>query len=72
MDDIIRLVLNQIGHITPIVLRYDGAYAFNVFYHLLPLLIRKVGQPLMRCDSFICIKSYHHIAIFSGFIDDVN
>ena len=72
MNDIIRLILQEVWNVTPFVLRDYRRYTFDVFYHILTLLIRQIRQALMRSNRLIGIQTNHHVAIFGTFVDDIN
>jgi hypothetical protein len=72
MDDIIGLVLQQIGNIAPLLLGYNPAYTLDVLHHHFPLFIREIGKSLVGSNSRIGEKPYDELPIFGSLIDDID
>ena len=72
VDDVVGLVVKQVGHIAPFVLWHHAAHAFDVFHHILALFIAHVGQPAVRGDGLVGEQAYHHLAVAGTFVDDVD
>jgi len=55
MNYIVRLVFEQVGNITPVVLRDDLGNSLYVLYQVLVLLICQIRQALMGGDGLVCV-----------------
>ena len=72
MDDVVGLVLQQVGHVAPFVLGDDLADAVDGTDDGLALLVGEVGQPLVDGYRLVGEEADDHITIFGTFVDDVD
>ena len=72
VDDVVGLVLQQVGDIAPFVLRDDLADAIDMLDDSLALLVGEVRQTLVGGDGLIGEEADDHVTIFGTFVDDVD